>query len=285
MKTQLTLFVCMLFSALSYAEPLRVEVDELSQDLSAYKIIDVRDPASYQEGHIKGAVNFPATLTFDDQTTSGRITPPNEMQPLIQQSGIDINDAIAIYDDGSFFDAARLFWSLEVYGFRKVKLLNSSYSEWQSLGLPISTKPTIPTPSNYVAAIDNSRLATKFATQIASRSSSQTVIDARTEAAYQGLTSTAQRFGHIPQAQHIPATHNISSKNDVYKLKNLAELEETYQGISKQQKVIIYCAIGRVSSTNYFALRELGYDVANYDASWREWGNDFNLPINNPSEQ
>lgn len=285
MKYWLYLMVGLFVSSMSNADPLRVELDELSMNPSAYKIIDVRDPLSYQEGHIKGAVNFPATLTFDDQTTSGRITPPNQMQILLRERGLDIDDNIAIYDDGSFFDAARLFWSLEVYGFTKVKLLNSSFSEWQSLGLPISTEPTLTKPSQYVAAINNTRLATKFATQIASRSPSQTVIDARSEAAYQGLTSTAQRFGHIPQAEHIPATHNIATGGDVYRLKNLAELKETYQNINKQQKVIIYCAIGRVSSTNYFALRELGYDVANYDASWREWGNDFTLPINNPSEQ
>ena len=43
-------------------------------------------------------------------------------------------------------------------------------------------------------------------------------------------------------------------------------------------------AIG-FATTNYFALRELGFDVAAYDASWREWGNDYNLPITNPSDK
>lgn len=267
------------------AENLRVEIPEVASTPESFKIIDVRDQHAYLEGHIRGAINFPASLTFDDLTVSGRITPPNQMQSLIQQRGLDINDQIAIYDDGSFFDAARLFWSLEVYGFTNVKLLNGGYPEWQSLGLATSTEATVTTPSQYIASIDNQKLATKFATQIASRSPSQVIIDARTTDAYQGLISTAQRFGHIPRAEHIPATHNIASKNGMAKLKDLNELRSTYQDIDPSQKVIIYCAIGRVSSTNYFALRELGYDVANYDASWREWGNDFNLPVTNPSGQ
>lgn len=284
MKKLLVLF-SLVGAMFANAENLRVEISEVASNPESYTIVDVRDEQIYLEGHIKGAVNFPASLTFDDLTISGRITPPNQMQSLIQQRGLDIHDNVAIYDDGSFFDAARLFWSLEVYGFTNVKLINGGYYEWQSLNLPTSTQAITPEPSQYVASIDNKKLATKFATQIASRSPSQVVIDARSTDAYQGIISTAQRFGHIPHAEHIPANHNISSSNGMSKLKDLNELKSTYQNIDPNQKVIIYCAIGRVSSTNYFALRELGYDVANYDASWREWGNDFNLPVTNPSGQ
>lgn len=89
----------------------------------------------------------------------------------------------------------------------------------------------------------------------------------------------AKRFGHIPNAISIPVESNIIQNADQSGLKSIKELKSLYKGIPEDKKVIIYCKIGLVSSTNYFALRELGYDVANYDASWREWGNDDSLPI------
>merc|ERR1711916_272579 len=106
---------------------------------------------------------------------------------------------------GTFFDSARLFWALEVYGFKNVKLLNGGYNEWDLLDLPTSDTPQKITRSNYIASIDNKRLATKFSTQIASRSGGQTVIDARPKKAYDGEVSSAKRYGHIPSAKHIPA--------------------------------------------------------------------------------
>ena len=72
---------------------------------------------------------------------------------------------------------------------------------------------------------------------------------------------------------------------DNAELQNIDRLKELYKEVDKTKKIVIYCAIGRISATNYFALRELDYDVANYDASWKEWGNDTTLPITNRSKE
>lgn len=277
--------VVFLSTVFAQAEDLRVSIDELSKNLENYKVIDVRNNDDFKEGHIKGALNFPIVLTYENKSENGRIVEPPKMQALLREKGLDTQDNIVIHDNGTFFDAARLFWSLEVYGFKNVKLLNGGFDEWDLKDHPTSTKAITPKKSNYIAAIDNKRLATKFATQIASKSPTQTLIDARAAKAYKGEVSSAQRFGHIPSAKHIPATHNIGKSNGVAKLKSISELEKTYAGVDKSKKVVLYCAIGRISSANYFAMRELGYNVANYDASWKEWGNDLSLPINNPAKQ
>lgn len=283
---KLSILILILISALSLnAQDLRVQIETLSKNLTQYKIIDVRDNKSYLNGHIKGAVNFPIILTYEHQSVDGKITEPNKMQNTLRDLGLDTEDKIVIYDNGSYFDSARLFWALEVYGFNDVKILNGGYDEWDSLDLPISKETPTVKRSEYIASINYKRLATKFSTQIATKSETQTIIDARAEKAYLGLVSSAQRYGHIPNAIHIPATHNITNNSSIAKLKSLEELEETYKDVKKDKKVVLYCAIGRISATNYFAMRELGYDVANYDASWKEWGNDFNLPINNPSKK
>jgi thiosulfate/3-mercaptopyruvate sulfurtransferase len=279
MKLKLKLIILFFSFAFLNADDLRLQMEQLSKNISNYKIIDVREVNLYQEGHINNALNLPVALSYDDKSINGKLTEPNKMQEIIRKLGIDVNDQIVIYDDGTFFDSARLFWGLEVYGFKNVKLLNGGFNEWNKLNFLVSKETPDIKESNYIASVDNKKLATKFSTQIATKSPSIIIMDARKYIAYIGEESIAKRFGHIPEAISKPATHNIATVNDFPKLKDLKELEELYKDIDKSKKIISYCDIGRVSSSNYFALRQLGYDVANYDASWKEWGNDSELPI------
>lgn len=279
MKLKLKLIILFFSFVFLNADDLRLQMEQLSKNILNYKIIDVREVNLYQEGHISNALNLPVALSYDDKSINGKLTEPNKMQEIIRKLGIDVNDQIVIYDDGTFFDSARLFWGLEVYGFKNVKLLNGGFNEWNKLNFLVSKETPDIKESNYIASVDNKKLATKFSTQIATKSPSIIIMDARKYIAYIGEESIAKRFGHIPEAISKPATHNIATVNDFPKLKDLKELEELYKDIDKSKKIISYCDIGRVSSSNYFALRQLGYDVANYDASWKEWGNDSELPI------
>jgi len=281
---RLTHFIfLLLLSTLSLdAKSLRVETEELFNNTKNYIILDARSKKLYEKGHIKGALNFPVNLTYKNIKKNGQLTNPFAMQEIIRSLGIDTHSNIVIYDDGTFFDAARLFWTLEVYGFKNPKLLNTGYQNWFSLGYDTTQDIPITNKSNYIALVNNKRLATKFTTQIASRNPNQIIIDARDNKSYQGITSSAKRYGHIPKAFNIPGSHNIEISDNTTHLKTIEKLKDLYKGIDKNKKVVLYCAIGRVAASNYFALRELEYDVANYDASWKEWGNDDALPIVTP---
>ena len=285
MKKAILILILMITILNAYSSSLRVEPIELQKNIKKYKIIDTRAHDVYLNGHVKNAINFPVNLTYSHKKINGKLTDPMTMQKIIQNLGLHANDPIVIYDDGTFFDAARLFWALEVYGFTNIKLLNAGYKQWKKQIFSVSTAIPKITKSDYITIINNNRLATKFTTQIATKNPSQIIIDARPDEAYLGKISAAKRFGHIPKAINIPATHNINYDKKLSVLKGLHSLTDLYQGVDKTKKVVVYCAIGRIASTNYFAMRELGYDVANYDASWKEWGNDFKLPIINKSKE
>jgi thiosulfate/3-mercaptopyruvate sulfurtransferase len=271
------------FCASLHATSLRIDPLELSKNLSEFKILDARDAAVFAKGHIEGSYNLPSVLTFDNVKQNGTIAQPDKMQKLFRSLGLSTNDTIVVYDNGAFFDAARLFWTLEVYGFTNVKMLNGGFREWEEKGFKVSTNIATPKESEYIATVNNKKLATKFATQIAIKNPNQIIIDARDFNAYIGKESSASRFGHIVKAIHIPAIDHLASDNTMPKLKTTTELEKLYHGVAKNNKVIVYCSVGKISGTNYFAMRELGYDVSNYDASWNEWGNDPVLPIENLS--
>jgi len=283
-KFLLPVFIIFFFTLSLQGGSLRIELKELSDNISKYKILDVRDKETYSLEHLPNALNLHVNLTYNNKSINGKLTQPSKMQTILRDLGLNIDDNIVIYDDGTIFDASRVFWALEVYGFKNVKLLNGGYEQWSSMNLPLTSKMITPKKSNYIATVNNKRLATKFTTQIATKNPNQVIIDARHLKAYIGEESSAKRFGHIPKAIHIPAIHNIDKSQQLSLLKSSTDLATLYEGVDKNKKVVIYCAIGKIASTNYFALRELGYNVANYDASWKEWGNDFNLPIINKSK-
>lgn len=264
------------------AKDLRVEVEELNKNITEYKLLDTRESNTFLLGHIKTALNFPINLTYEHRKINGKIIQPTKMQSIIRNLGLKIDDNIVVYDDGTFFDAARLFWTLEVYGFKNVKLLNGGYKQWKKHKFITTKEVEKVIKSDYIVEINNNRLATKFTTLVATKNPNQIILDARGIAAYDGETSVSKRYGHIKNAIHFPATHNIEYTGKQPKLKDTSDLKNLYHKIKKDKKIIVYCAIGRNASINYFSLRELGYDVANYDSSWKEWGNDFSLPIDNP---
>ncbi len=272
-------FFCVYHGA--YSSSFRISPEELNKTLnsSSFIILDARSFKEYKKGHIPGALNFPISLTYENKQLNGKISAPYTIQSLFRTLGLNVNNSVIVYDNGELADAARLFWVLEVYGLKHVRVLNHGYDQWLRLNYPDNTIIPQVKPSNYIATVNHKHLASKFTTLLATRNTNQIIIDARPKAAYTGKTSTARRFGHIPTAINVPSAHNISYSNGIAGFKQLNELGNLYQNIDKDKKVIIYCAVGRVSATNYLALRELGYDVSNYDASWKEWGNDFKLPI------
>ena len=274
-------FFIVFFSHSISASLLRVTTEELKEALSEGEVIvlDVRDKNDYDVGHIKNAISFPVSLTFYKKEINGKIQKPQLMQKYLKERGIDAKSKVILYDNGEIVNAARVFWTLEVYGLTNIKIFDRGYKHWINEALATSQLEPEIKQSKYIVRINHKRLASKFVTQLAIYNKNKVVIDARSEQAYLGKTSVAKRFGHIPNAVSVPFEGNIIQGSGHQGLKPIKELKSLYANIPNDKKVIIYCKIGLVSATNYFALRELGYDVANYDASWREWGNDDSLPI------
>lgn len=276
-------FILLLFgcNAIAKVESLRVSVDWLKAHLHDHNVavLDARPPLDYTFGHVVGALTFPADLTYQKKSDSGTIVDPVIMQKLLRERGLDNGKQLVVYDSGQLLNAARVLWVLEVYGLKNVKILSPGYATWVKQGFPVNGHIPKVNKSKYVITIDHRRIASKFSMQLATVNPEHVIVDARLAAAYQGETSTAKRFGHIPTAINIPVTNNFQKNGDARALRDSAELAVVYATLPRDNKIVLYCEIGRASSVSYLVLRELGYDVSSYDASWREWGNDLSLPI------
>ncbi len=242
--------------------------------------VDV-DTASYDQGHIPGAVGWNWTTQLCD-TVVRDVTPPAELAALLGESGITPDTTIVLYGDNNNWFAAWAFWQLEMYGHDDVRIMDGGRAKWVAEGRPLTTEtPSREAASYPVPEPDLSVRSFLPDVQKAVDGGRTGLVDVRSPAEFTGeilappgLPETCQRGGHIPGAANIPWGKAVNENGT---FKSAEELRALYEGagIAPDRPVITYCRIGERSSHSWFVLKHLlGYeDVRNYDGSWTEWGN------------
>ncbi len=249
------------------------------------RILDLRTEDEYRLGHIEGAVNLPVERLFSTDKGKQYIASLNHIRTAFSGAGVDSSILAVVYDAGELVKSTRAFWVLEVYGHTRVVVLDGGYKGWTEKHLPVSTKDTIPPPRAFVPMVTPNRLATKLTTRLAMSQPNTVIVDVRDRDQYTGTSSVAARAGHIPNAVSIPSTDVFDQSDGITHIKPIDQLKTLYKSIDRNKSVITYCNDGVRASAIYFSLRRLGYNVANYDGAWLEWGNDMSLPIVAPESE
>lgn len=234
----------------------------------------------YLKSHIPGAmfVDWVHEITDPADPRHARIAPPARFAEAMQRAGVSDDTFVVAYDDAGGLFAARLWWALNYYGHAQVAVLDGGWQKWVNEGRTV-TAEIAPVP----AAIFTPRIQSewiRFADDLASRTAQTALLDLRSPAEYNGQASRAKRAGHIPGALNWP--RNLLNATDGTVLpadelrRRLAELGVT----DDEQPVITYCNAGVSASMGLLALRVAGFcNSANYDGSWKDWGNDERRPI------
>jgi len=248
------------------------------------------DTTAYDQGHIPGAVGWNWQTQLQDNIRRDLID-KSTLEKLLSASGISNDTAILLYGDNNNWFAAYALWQLKLNGHRDVRLINGGRKKWLEEKRPVTKDPANVTPASYhVSGTDDSLRARKeevFAI-LEGRKPGQ-LVDVRSVDEFTGkiiappgMTETAQRAGHIPQAANIPWAQ---ASNEDGTFKSFDDLKKLYEskGITGKDEVIAYCRIGERSSHTWFVLKYLlGFNqVRNYDGSWTEWGNLIGAPIVN----
>jgi thiosulfate/3-mercaptopyruvate sulfurtransferase len=246
--------------------------------------VDV-DTASYEQGHIPGAIGWNWTTELCD-TKVRDIVSKDQLEGLMSRAGLGNDTTVILYGDNNNWFAAWAFWQLKVYGHENVKIMNGGRKKWLEEGRDLTSDAASVESTDYKAGkADNSLRA--FLPDVQQALGKVSLVDVRSPAEFTGeilappgLMETCQRGGHIPGAANIPWG---KACNEDGTFKSSDELKSLYEdaGVTPDRPVIAYCRIGERSSHSWFVLKYLlGYDdVKNYDGSWTEWGNLVGAPV------
>mgnify|MGYP002380030654 FL=1 len=183
-------------------------------------------------------------------------------------------------------EASRLWWILQNYDFKNIKLLHGGISKWKSKNGHVTTQ--IPKVNTAVFKLTKHPKMQYYVSkeQVSDALNSNVVIlDTRTSEEFSGKRQKkgATKAGRIPNSIHIDWAETINYNGNKH-LKSLKELEIIYSelNIKKNDSIIVYCHSGVRSAHTTFVLTQLlGYKhVKNYDGSWTEWSYFNDLPIN-----
>jgi thiosulfate/3-mercaptopyruvate sulfurtransferase len=235
------------------------DVDTLRSEIrdKSVRVIDVRREGDYKQDHIPTAVNLPlANLLSDDS--------PERVLKLVNSMGIDDETPVVVYDDTFGALASRVAWTLEYLGHSDVTLLETTYSNWKSLGLENdSTIPEVQTREHSMK-LHPEILATSDYLENAKTRDDVILIDNR-----ERLNFLEQ---HIPGAISLPY-RTLASNDKILRSKEDMKRLLDNRGITGDSEIITYCgSVGTLSGLAYYALKSAGLSNAKlYVRSFKEW--------------
>jgi len=245
------------------------------------RVVDmVTEPEAYLKAHLPGALYLNVNDARVGVPAGGfRLPTEDEAARLLGALGIGPDTRVVIYDDTGGLHAARLFFTLDVFGHAKASLLDGGIQAWQRAKLPVTTEIPKIARTDYRPRLRTELVASAEWVRDRLNDPAIALVDARTPAEYAGKDVRAKRGGHIPGAVNIDWRENLRPDGT---FKPVDELRRMYvaKAVTPDKTAVTYCQTHHRAAHSYFVLRLLGYPrVVGYDRSWIEWGNRDDLPI------
>jgi thiosulfate/3-mercaptopyruvate sulfurtransferase len=244
----------------------------------------------YEAGHVQGAVfvDWTRDIVDPDDPVPAQIARPEAFSSKMGELGIGDDTLVVAYDDYNHIFAGRLAWALRYYGHDAVRILDGGWSRWISEGRPISRDLQPSASAHFTPRIRPALRRTADEVARALSKSDLLLVDARSPDQYAGTASAARRGGHIPGARNMHYARLVDRQTGRFLPEDQLARAFADAGIDVAKlprEVVVYCNGGVSCTTVLHALQMLGKDdVAVYDGSWNEWGNDDRRPIKQGGE-
>ena len=244
--------------------PIIVNIDQFNELVgNGAKIVDVRQPAAFEKGHIPGAVNLPwAKLNVSERDgIRNEFQPDDVIEQVISSVGLKNGDTLVIYDNNSL--PGRAFIALEYAGFKNIHVLDGG------IGVFTGTQDT----GTVEVAASDFKITDKYDVRV-DKDYVKSRLNAPDAVVVDGRNADAFVDGHIPGAKLLTARGLLTEDRKVQPEDVINNLLAS-RGIDKDKEILSYCGSGVAAANNYIALRNLGYkNVRIYDESWDEWSRD-----------
>ena len=258
------------WSRLMEPAQLNTLLDEYGDDIRVVQIT-----GEYGEGHIPGSGWSPYASWRSDMPNPGALRDLGHLTTVVQELGIDTDTPVVVVHAGrdatDMGAAARVYWTLRSMGIEDLALLNGGLAAWTAAGLPTETADASFFPSDYQGEWHNDWRATTEEVAAASASGSATLLDARPEGFFDGLTWSVAAPGTVHGAESL-------EYSDFFDGSRLVGAEDIRRiaaetGFTDDTTTVSFCNTGHWAAINWFALSEVaGYnDVRLYAESMAEY--------------
>ncbi len=237
----------------------------------------------YELEHIPraGFIDIPDELSDLTSELPLTLLPEKKFIEVMSRIGIDENTKVVLYSTTETNWAARVWWMLHTYGFDNAVLLNGGWKKWTNESRPRSKLICEYPPGKFRAHYRNDAFVNKDQVLSAIENKDALIINALPSLIHTGESEiTFGRKGRISGSVNVSFTSLQDPISGCYL--SIEKLHKHFHevGVDKFQRIINYCGAGIASSNNAFTLSLLGYsNVAVYDGSLLEWGNDRSLPM------
>jgi thiosulfate/3-mercaptopyruvate sulfurtransferase len=249
-------------------------------------IIDTRKKEAYDNGHIKGAVNYPKSSWFKGKV--GNIpkiyNTPQQFQDMFSKAGVTEKSIVVFYSAGvnnkDFADAASAFYTAWIYGFKNTVLLNGGFAKWIDEKNDTSKEIAKIIASDYeVESFNPSAIASLNDVLQAQYNDDIQIADARVSKFYTGEVGRKDlaRKGRIPTAKLTPMIRYTEKVGQYFEIISKDEatqkLNNNDYGLDLDKSVIFYCNTAHKARGLWFVSKFIVgmEDVKVYEGSMVEY--------------
>jgi thiosulfate/3-mercaptopyruvate sulfurtransferase len=256
-------------------------------------LIDTRDPATYQAGHIPGAVNIHDIFTYlATSTPEGVAAMRGKFAAMFGAAGLSGKETAVVYEQSmntGFGQSCRGYVLLKYLGYPKVMILHGGYAAWTAADLKITTEVPKPVPKSFPVDPAAAGILVDLQSMKAAVADPKIVkLDTRDVDEWIADSSSPYGKDFCPRKGRIPGAVWLewyrmmkpTPSGPMFKSRNEILAECATVGITPSTPVMLYCFKGARASNTLVALKEAGVEnVTLYFGSWNEWSRDPSLPI------
>lgn len=243
-------------------------------------LVDARNTDEYGKEHIAKAVCIPRDDIMINTPVPNMLADKSQIEQALGNRGITNESKVMLYDGNQNMDAARLWWTMVIYGHdpEKVMVVSGGFNALKALGLPLeSGQPPVQAAVYSAKDLNTAMLATKteVENQINNPQPNTVIVDTRTDEEF--------KAGTIPGSIHINFTSN-NFLDGTYR--PVSQIRAIYfnKEIDPSKTIILFCKTSIRASESYLALYNAGFrNLKLYDGAWLEWSGSTSGSVQAPA--